>query len=120
MPTPAPVAQNSPVAAFRGSVSANTYDYGYCTWYVKNKRPDIGGYWGDANKWLGSAIAAGYTTGSTPVPGAIAVSGESQWGHVAYVESVGNGTVTVSEMNYKGWGIVSTRTVSSSFFTYIY
>ena len=37
------------------------------------------------------------------------------YGHVAYVESVNSdGSVTVSEMNYQGVGVVSTRNFSKS------
>ncbi len=60
----------------------------------------------------------GYATGRAPAVGAVAVwyagqGGASGSGHVAYVESVGNGTYTVSEMNWNGgWGHVSRRTLS--------
>lgn len=118
LPTQTP--QTLSQTLFRGSGGPNGYDYGQCTWYVKNKRPDVGGYWGDANQWISSARSAGYSIGSQPVPGAIAVSNESSWGHVAYVESVNGNSVTVSEMNVQGVGVISTRTVSASFFTYIY
>jgi surface antigen len=37
------------------------------------------------------------------------VTWESWWGHVAYVESVDGSCWTVSEMNYKGFGIVDYR-----------
>jgi len=38
------------------------------------------------------------------------VTWESWVGHVAYVESVNaDGSFVVSEMNYKGWGIIDTR-----------
>jgi len=53
-----------------------------------------------------------------PMVGAIMVQGIS-WaspvGHVAYVESVnGDGSFTVSEMNYGGWGRVDYRTIKST------
>lgn len=99
----------------------NAYAYGWCTWWVKEKRPDIGGYWGNAVSWLGSASAAGYSTGSVPVPGSIAYTPEGPYGHVAYVESVNGNTVTISEMGY-GYtsGRLNYRTVHASSFTYIY
>jgi surface antigen len=44
-----------------------------------------------------------------------------QGNHVVFVEAVhGDGTVTVSEMNWNGWNVVSSRTVSAGAFTYIY
>lgn len=89
----------------------NAYPYGWCTYYVATRRA-VPASWGDAKAWLSSAQRAGYSTGKTPVAGAIMVSSESWWGHVAYVESVDGNSFTVSEMNYKGWGVVSRRTIS--------
>ena len=97
----------------------NAYAVGWCTWWVKEKRPDIGGYWGNAGyNWISAAQAAGFSTGSTPAPGAIGVKP----GHVVYVESVSGSQVNISEM---GWGyrantVPNYRTVSASEFTYIY
>jgi surface antigen len=100
--------------------SANGYSYGYCTWYVASRR-SIPSNWGNANQWYYNAQASGFSVGSTPVPGAIAWTGAGYYGHVAYVESVSGGMVTVSEMNYNGnWGRVTSRTVSASSFRYIY
>lgn len=96
------------------NASQGWYSYGYCTEWVASQRPV--GQWGDASAWKYQAQADGWTVSSTPITGAIAW----QPGHVAYVESVGDGTVTVSEKNYKGWNIISTRTVPISTFSYIY
>lgn len=120
----APVAQvasaPAPAVSRGGSGGPNAYGWGQCTWYVKNMRPDIGGYWGNASSWVYSARAAGYSTGSQPVAGAI--GSENGGNHVVYVQSVnGNGTVNISEMNYNGGvGQVHYRTTSASEFTYIY
>lgn len=89
------------------------FPYGYCTWYVASRRGDVS-WGGNASAWLGNASAAGRSTGNTPVPGSIMVTRESWWGHVAYVESVSGNSVTISEMNYAGWGRVSHRTLSKS------
>lgn len=100
-----------------GSSAGNTYAAGYCTWYAKSRRPDLPNRMGNAISWVSSARASGFATGNTPQAGAIGQQGN----HVVYVESVnGDGTITVSEMNYKGLGIVSSRTVAASNFTYIY
>ncbi len=99
------------------SVSGNRYTAGYCTWYVKNKRPDLPNNLGNASTWASRAAAQGISTGTTPVSGAVGQRGN----HVVYVESVnGDGTITVSEMNHVGWNIMSIRTVSADYFTYIY
>lgn len=91
---------------------ANGYPYGWCTYFVATRRYVPTG-WGNAKNWLSSARRAGYATGSEPAVGAIVVTSESGWGHVAYVEDVDGGNITISEMNYLGWGVVSRRTISA-------
>ncbi len=115
--TQSPTANNVPSATQAGSSAGNTYYYGYCTFYAKSRRPDLPNNLGNADTWVSSAASQGFATGSTPRVGAIGQQGM----HVVYVESVNKGgTVTVSEMNYNGWGVVSSRTVSASTFMYIY
>jgi len=92
--------------------AGHSYPYGYCTWYVSQKRYIP--WSGNAGTWLYHAKAAGYATGHTPKPGAIMVTSESWWGHVALVESVSGSTFTVSEMNYEGFGKKDIRTVDAS------
>jgi LysM repeat protein len=94
------------VARFSGGGGGH-FPWGYCTWYVSTKRYIP--WMGDAHAWYGNAQAYGYATGHTPAVGAIMVTWESWWGHVAYVESVDGSCWTVSEMNYKGFGIVDYR-----------
>jgi len=120
-PVAAPVEapQPAPSASFvaPANTSGNTYFTGYCTWYAKSRRPDLPNNLGNADTWTARASAQGYATGATPRVGAIGQQGM----HVVYIESVnGDGTVTVSEMNYAGWNVVSSRTVSASSFSYIY
>lgn len=101
----------------RGASAGNTYYYGYCTWYAKNMRPDLPNNLGNANTWVARAAAQGIPTGSTPRVGAIGQQGM----HVVYIEKVhSNGTVTISEMNYEGFAVISKRTVPASTFSYIY
>jgi surface antigen len=107
-------------ALTRYAFSGNGYAYGYCTYYVASP-PQHPGNWGNANAWYYNAQASGFSVGSAPVPGAIAWTGAGYYGHVAYVESVSGGMVTVSEMNFNGgWNRVSSRTVPASSFRYIY
>jgi len=60
--------------------------------------------WSHARYWKAKAISLGYTVSSTPVPGAIAWWGAASWnsnyGHVAHVDSVTNGKANISEYNY--------------------
>lgn len=101
----------------RGSSAGNTYTPGYCTWYVKNMRPDLPNNLGNADTWVARAAAQGLPTGSAPRVGAVGQQGM----HVVYVQSVnGDGTVTISEMNYGGLYRINTRTVPASSFMYIY
>jgi len=53
----------------------------------------------------------GYSVGSSPLPGAIMVSREGPVGHVAYVESVDGSSFTVSEMNFRGFGVIDERRI---------
>lgn len=93
--------------------SGHRFPYGYCTWYVAQKRNIPWG--GNAGTWLYHAKAGGYATGRAPRAGAIMVSTENRYyGHVAMVEKVNGDTITVSEMNYMGFAKVSRRTLSAS------
>ncbi|MGK2848499.1 MAG: LysM peptidoglycan-binding domain-containing protein [Minisyncoccota bacterium] len=93
--------------------SGHRFPYGYCTWYVAQKRYIP--WRGNAGTWLYQAKAMGYKTGRTPSAGAIVVTTENRfYGHVALVEKVSGGNITVSEMNYAGWGKTTRRVLSSS------
>jgi len=88
----------------------NHFPWGWCTFYVASRR--YVPWNGNAITWLWGARTFGFPTGSTPRVGAIMVSAESVWGHVAYVESVAsNGSFVVSEMNFTAWGVVDFRTI---------
>jgi surface antigen len=97
-----------------GASCGNHFDYGYCTWYVANRRciPWFGNAW----EWYGNAQQYGYPVGNQARVGAVAVWDQrmSGYGHVAYVESVQGDGFTVSEMNYTAWGQVNTRFVPYS------
>lgn len=97
------------------SNSAHSFPYGYCTYYVSLKR-DIP-WSGNAISWLSGARSFGYATGSSPKVGAILVTSEGgRTGHVALVDAVNDdGTITLSEMNYAGFGVISSRTISESY-----
>ena len=84
------------------SSSGNTYPVGQCTWGAKQAAPWVGNYWGNAGQWLGSARAAGFSTGSTPRVGAVAVWTNSYYGHVAVVRAVNGSQIQVVESNYAG------------------
>lgn len=102
------------------ATSGNLYTAGQCTAYAKDRRPDLPNSLGSANTWYSRAKAQGIPVGSVPKVGAIAWA-KTGYMHVAYVERVnGDGTIFISEQNYKGRYVVSTRTAPASDFLYIY
>ncbi len=118
----------------------NGYDYGWCTWYVANKRLAAGSPMptnlGNAATWAVRAAAYGLSTGRTPQVGAAVVTSRSGAGHVAYVERVNaDGSIWISEMNSRGqvsiensapaggWGRVDFKLVSAAqaaSYSYVY
>ena len=89
----------------------NRFAPGYCTWYVFNLVPYIP-WLGNAWEWFSQAQAYGWPTGQAPRVGAIMVTWESSFGHVAYLTDVyPDGSWSVTEMNFKGLWVVSTRTI---------
>ncbi len=91
------------------SKGRHRFPYGQCTWYVAQHKYIPWG--GNAGTWLYHARAYGAKTGKTPKVGAIVVTSESWYGHVAIVTKVTKKTIRVKEMNYKGWAKVSSRTI---------
>ena len=108
--------------------SGNDYASGNCTWYVFERRKQmgrpIGSSWGDAASWNYSAQIRGFAVNKTPAVGAIMQNGGG-YGHVAVVESLNaDGSLTISDMNY-GWAnnMITIRTIpagSISSYNYIH
>lgn len=105
-------ASRGPSIIDKSPAGGHRFPVGYCTWYVASKKHVPWG--GNAGTWLYHAKAYGASTGKTPKVGSIMVTNESWYGHVAIVEKVSGGNITVSEMNYVGWNKKSTRTLSSN------
>ncbi len=105
-----PVYQNSYASGFAfGGYAAiygfNGYDYGWCTWYVANRRTEIGrpvpSNLGNAYSWYVLGQRAGMPTGNVPAVGAVAVNQAGN--HVSVVEAVNDdGSFWISEMNAGG------------------
>lgn len=106
----------------------NGYDYGWCTWYVSNRRAELGrpvpNNLGNAYSWYVVAQRSGLPVGSVPQPGAVAVNQGGN--HVSVVEVVNeDGSFWISEMNASGqvsiddprptggWGRIDWRLVPS-------
>jgi len=108
---PAPVVSRSSgggsYSFFFGSAGYNGYDRGFCTWYVANRRAEIGrpvpAGLGNASTWDDRAPSAGLVVNKTPSYGAAVVTSQRGAGHVAFVERVNaDGSIWVSEMNSRG------------------
>ncbi|HEY1064113.1 MAG TPA: CHAP domain-containing protein [Candidatus Saccharimonadales bacterium] len=121
----------SPATSVRWGGSAtyggyNGYDFGYCTYWVAKLRAQAGRpvptNVGNASTWATRAAAMGLPTGTTPRVGAAVVTKTAGAGHVAYVTAVNDdGTITISEMNHKGWNKVNERVLpAASNYRYVY
>ena len=94
---------SSSVASNNARYDASSYPVGECTWGVKSQLSWVGPYWGNANQWGASARAEGFSVGTTPQVGAVAVWVGGAYGHVALVTAVESSTnIQVSESNYMG------------------
>lgn len=124
----APIVSASYGWGYQATYGYNGYDYGYCTWWVANKRAQAGHPLptdlGNAATWAIRAAEFGLPVGTAPAVGAAVVlstTADYGQGHVAYVTAVHpDGTMTISEMNYLGWDIPDTRVIPSAGYEYIY
>jgi surface antigen len=77
-----------------------------------------GAHWGNASNWKNAAQSLSIPVDGTPTRGAVAWwaagSAGSSRGHVAWVQTVGDGAITIEEYNYLHAGKYDTRTISSS------
>jgi surface antigen len=86
----------------------NGYDFGYCTWYVAERRDQTGdpipANLGNAITWYPIAVGEGLSTGLQPKVGAViwfGLTGDPD--HVGYVEGIApDGSLLISEMNAYG------------------
>jgi len=92
----------------------NGYDWGWCTWWVAERRKQVGRplptNLGNAVTWSSRARASGMTVSNVPVAGAVIWHDQSVLGtiagglgHVGFVEKVfPDGSIAVSDMNSRG------------------
>ena len=121
-----PSAVQSTGFAFGGSqplYGGNGYSYGYCTWHAANRRIALGlpmpRNLGNAVTWAALGARSGMSVSGTPQAGAILWHKNTYiaggLGHVGFVEGVNaDGSISVSDMNYPIWGVVTYRTISPS------
>ena len=97
------------------------YEYRNCTSYVAWRLsragvpPALFTGLGNAGQWIASAAGeAGVTVDHVPARGAVAVWATARGlGHVAWVESVRGGAVSVSDFNYAGTGAYARHQVTA-------
>ncbi|MCG1110260.1 CHAP domain-containing protein [Staphylococcus epidermidis] len=89
--------------------SGNLYTNLECTWYVYNRRKELGipisTFWYDAGMWANASKKDGYKVGKKPVRGACVtwpIQGGMPHGHVAFVEGVSKDgkKIHISEYNW--------------------
>ena len=86
---------------------SNGWGYGcqcvsYTGWKAYERWGASISYWGDAKNWARKARSLGYRVDYTPSVHTVAVNESGTYGHVMWVERVnGNGTIDISEYNYK-------------------
>ena len=110
------IAVSGAITKFENGLKSYAYPFGYCTWYVAQRRYIP--WSGNAISWLDNAKKYGFSTGKTPVAGAIIATKELPGsGHVAYVESVSadGKWITISEMNAPYWGKKTVRTLPTNY-----
>ena len=118
--TPGYVSGDSYSPSASDGYNPNTPYNGYwaCAGYAAYRRPDIGRFWGLPASWYYSASAEGRAVGEVPQIGAIAVLRYGS--HASIVDGVGDGWVTITEVNYNGSIWPASRTTSASDWLYIY
>ena len=140
LPVATATASRAPSGPITAVYGYNGYDYGFCTWYVANRRTQVGNpvpaNLGNASTWDDRAARAGMLVNKTPSVGAAVVTSQRGAGHVAFVERVNeDGSVWISEMNSRGqvsiadsspaggWGRVDYKLIpagQASSYNYIY
>ncbi|HFI0077259.1 TPA: CHAP domain-containing protein [Streptococcus suis] len=101
--TTSSTSSGSSAASNNARYNASSYPVGECTWGVKSQVSWVGPYWGNAKQWVASARAEGFSVGTTPQVGAVAVWVGGVYGHLALVTAVESSTnIQVSESNYMG------------------
>lgn len=106
----------NPVSSFASVGRDHQFPAGYCTAYVASKV--YVPYGGNAKDWYNNAKNMGfkvYERGKKPVKYCIVVfnaTASNQYGHVALISKVSGSSIRITEMNYKGFGKVSERSIS--------
>lgn len=97
--------------------TSGSYPIGQCTWYAYNRVKQLGGsvdeYMGNGGEWGATASRLGYKTADAPKAGYLisfspgTAGSSTQYGHVAFVEAVGEDGILISEGN-----VIDGKTIS--------
>lgn len=110
-----PFVPNKVISLPKHNVPINLYTQGQCTFYAFQRRLElnspISNLWGDAKYWGDQARYQGFVVNNTPQLGAILVTKEGVYGHVAIVEKILPTHIIVSEMNWIAPYVVNQRII---------
>ena len=109
-----------PATAPINSSQGNSYEYGQCTYWVKQWMPSLPNNLGNANNWGYALQQMGWKVSSNPQINAIAWSTRGYYGHVALVIGIQEDGVLIREGNYDFNGSVRTVVVPVGEYQYIY
>lgn len=109
----------------KSKYNGQSYPWGQCTWYVHQRREEIGKpvplTWGNGGDWGDNAKSQGWEVGSKAKAGAGAsikpgsFGAPAPYGHIMFVEKVkDDGGIIVSEANVEGEGVISSREFSKA------
>ena len=76
---------------------------GTCVGFIQSLGFD---YHGNAKDWKE------YINSYFPEVGEVMLTNESSLGHLSFITKVSFGKIEIIEQNFKGWGVISTRSVS--------
>lgn len=110
-----PFVPNKVISLPKHNVPINLYTQGQCTFYAFQRRLElnspISNLWGDAKYWGDQARYQGFVVNNIPQLGAILVTKEGVYGHVAIVEKILPTHIVVSEMNWIAPYVVNQRII---------
>lgn len=112
IPTEIPITspQNTPQPIQSVADSSSRFDFGWCTYYADQQRPNIHAH-GNAADWVK------YTNSNKPKPGAVAVNtwAAGGLGHVGIVLEIRGDKVLVRSMNYQQFGVITDDWTDASY-----
>jgi len=120
-PVNVPVSRQNTPQTIRNVSKGNGYAPGNCTAFIKDVVSWIPNGLGNANTWDDRARSMGFVVNTAPAAGSVGVSNSGRYGHVFRVNSVNSdGSINISDMNYRNLYEVTHRTISASGYYFIH